>query len=86
MNQGTIKIDITHPTDMNFHLNYSAVMKCQNNFRFKVTNYNTFALKIYTKFIEFTMYFPAALSKTSYICLYHEIRCPHAIVARSVYL
>ena len=38
-------IDVTHTTDMNFHLNYSAVMKYQNNFKFKVTNYNTFALK-----------------------------------------
>ena len=47
--------DVTHPTDMNFHLNYSAVINCQNKFKFKVTNYNTFALKIYSKFIEFTI-------------------------------
>ena len=50
-----LTIDVTHPSDMNFHLNYSAVMKCQNNFKFKVRNYNTFALKMYTKFIEFTI-------------------------------
>ena len=53
MNQGTHKaIDVNHPTDMNFHLSYSAVMKYQDNFKF---NYNTFALKIFTKFIEFTI-------------------------------
>ena len=38
-------IDITYPTDKNFYLNYSAVIKCQGSFKFKVTNYNTFALK-----------------------------------------
>ena len=41
-------IYVTHPTDMNFHLNYLVVMKCQDNFKFKVTNYNTFAPKICT--------------------------------------
>ena len=50
-------IDVAHPTDMNFHLSYSAVIKCQDNFKFNVTNYNTFALKIYTKFIEVPLYF-----------------------------
>ena len=55
-NQDTLKaIDVTHPTDMNFHLNFLAVMKCQDNFKFKVTNYNTFALKIYIQFIEFSI-------------------------------
>ena len=35
-------IDVTHPTDMNFDPTYLAVMKCQDHFKFKVTNYNTF--------------------------------------------
>ena len=35
-------IDVTHPTDMNCDPTYSAVMKCQDHFKFKVTNYNTF--------------------------------------------
>ena len=38
-------MDVTHPTDMNFDPNYSAVMKCQDNFKFTVTNYNTIAPK-----------------------------------------
>ena len=48
-------IDVTHSTDINFDHNDSAVMKCQDIFKFKVTNYNTFAPKIYTKFLEFTI-------------------------------
>ena len=55
-------------------------MKCQDNFKFKVTNYNTLAPKIYTKFIDVTIEFPVTLSETSYICLYHEFRYPHATV------
>ena len=48
-------IDVTHPTDMNFDRNYSAVMECQDNFKFNVTNYNTFAKKIHSKLIEFSL-------------------------------
>ena len=72
-------IDVAHPTDMNFHLNYSAVMKCEDNFEFKVTNYNTLALKYILNLLNSLYNFPFTLSKTSYICLYHEIRCPHAM-------
>ena len=46
-------IDVTHPTDMNSDPNDSDVMKYQDNFKFKVTNYNTFAPKIYSKFIRY---------------------------------
>ena len=42
------RIDVNHPTDMNCDPNYSAVIKSQENFKFKVTNYNTFAQKIYS--------------------------------------
>ena len=49
-------IDMTHPTDMNIQLNYSAVMKCQNNFKFRQGHkLQQFCSKIYTKFIEFTI-------------------------------
>ena len=48
-------IDVTHPTDINFDRNYSAVMECQDNFKFNVTNYNTFAQKIHSKLIEFSI-------------------------------
>ena len=47
-------IDVTHPTDMNFYLSNSAVVKCQDNVKFKVTNYNIISLKIYIQFIEVT--------------------------------
>ena len=38
-------MDVTNRTDMNFDPNYLAVIKSQENFKFKVTNYNTFAPK-----------------------------------------
>ena len=34
----------SHASDINFQLNYSAHIKCQGNFRFKVRSDNTFAL------------------------------------------
>ena len=37
----TIDVTYMYPADMNFDPNYSAVMKCQDNFKFKITNYNT---------------------------------------------
>ena len=37
-------MEVTHRSDINFHLNYSALIKCQDNFRFKVKSDNTFAL------------------------------------------
>ena len=52
LNQG---IDVTHSTDMNFDPNHSAVIKSQENFKFRDTNYNAFAPKIYSKFLEFTI-------------------------------
>ena len=48
-------MEISNPTDINDPLSYSALMKCQNNFRFKVRNDHTSALKIYLKLFKFTM-------------------------------
>ena len=67
-------MEVAHPTDVNFHLDYSAVRKCQDNFRFKVRNDNTFALKIYIKLIKFIILFPSPSGETPSIYLSQEIR------------
>ena len=46
INQDALKaMKVSHPTNINLLVNYSAVLKCQANFRFKVKNDNTVALK-----------------------------------------
>ena len=37
-------MEVTHHSDIHFHLSYSALLKCQDNFRFKIKSNNTFAL------------------------------------------
>ena len=73
-------MEVAHHSDINFHLSYSDLIKCQENFRFEVRSNDTFALQLYIKFIKFAIPFPTALGKMPYVCLYHEIRCPHAIL------
>ena len=69
-------MEVAHPTDINFHLNYSAVIKCQDN----LTETTTLLLLkcILKKLIKFIVLFPSPSVETPCIYFYQEIRCSHA--------